>query len=88
MTKAQNLAEVIRYFNPQQPLRDKPLRDWYIDRPGNPLAQMRTYLQGLALHDTPVKILFTGHTGSGKSTALNKLAEEIKNQFFIVSLVH
>ncbi len=86
MTKAKHLAEVIRYFNPQQPLRDEALKEWYIDRPGNPLAQMKTYLQGLALNDVPVKILFTGHVGSGKSTELNQLAEAIKNQFFIVTL--
>lgn len=86
MSKAQNLPEVIRAFDPQSPLRGVELKEWYIERPDNPLRKMKTYLQSLALHGEPVKILFTGHVGSGKSTVLNKLAEELKNQFFIVSV--
>jgi hypothetical protein len=82
--KAKTLAEVIRFFDPTHPLQGQELKDWYVDRPGNPLKKMETYL-GLALNDMPVKILFTGHVGSGKSTGLNKLAEAIKNRFFIVS---
>jgi hypothetical protein len=82
--KAQTLPEVIRAFDPMHPLRGQELKEWYIDRPGNPLERMKIYLRDLALHDTPVKILFTGHAGSGKSTTLNKLAEELKGQFFIV----
>jgi hypothetical protein len=66
------------------PLVGQELQEWYIDRPGNPLERMKIYLQGLALANEPVKLLFTGHVGSGKSTALNKLAEELKRQFFIV----
>jgi hypothetical protein len=32
----------------------------------------------------PVKVLFTGHRGSGKSTELNKLATMLEDKFFIV----
>ena len=82
--KAHTLPEVIRAFDPMHSLTGQELKDWYIDRPGNPLTQMKIYLQGLGRADAPVKILFTGHAGGGKSTALNKLAEELKRQFFIV----
>ena len=82
--KAQTLPEVIRAFDPMHPLMGQELKDWYIDRPGNPLGRMKIYLQGLGLMKQPVKILFTGHMGCGKSTTLNKLAEELKRQFFIV----
>jgi len=82
--KAQTLPEVIRAFDPMHPLVGQELKEWYIDRPGNPLKKMEIYLQGLGLANQPVKILFTGHMGSGKSTTLNKLAEELKRQFFIV----
>ncbi len=82
--KATTLPEVIRAFAPMQPLQGQELKEWYIDRPGNPLKSMKIYLQGLGLANEPVKLLFTGHIGSGKSTTLNKLAEELKQQFFIV----
>lgn len=82
--KAKTLAEAIRFFDPTHALQGQELKDWYVDRPGNPLKKMETYL-GLALNNMPVKILFTGHVGSGKSTALNQLAETIKNRFFIVT---
>jgi len=82
--RAQTLPEVIRYFDPMHPLSGNELKEWYIDRPGNPLEEMKIYLQGIGLDGTPLKMLFTGHSGSGKSTVLNKLAEELKGQFFIV----
>lgn len=81
--KATTLPEVIRAFAPMQPLQGQELKEWYIDRPGNPLKSIKIYLQGLGLANEPVKLLFTGHIGSGKSTTLNKLAEELKQQFFI-----
>ena len=84
MKRAENLADAIRLFDPRKPLSGEALQDFYIDRPYNPLKQMRIFLQGLA--DEPVKLLFTGHVGSGKSTELNKLATLLKNQFFIVNL--
>jgi hypothetical protein len=84
LVKAQTLPEVIRAFDPMHPLVGQELQEWYIDRPGNPLERIKIYLQGLALANEPVKLLFTGHVGSGKSTTLNKLAEELKRQFFIV----
>lgn len=82
--KARSLPEAIRVFDPREPLQGDELIEFYVDRPGAPLNEMKIYLQGMALHGEPVKLLFTGHTGSGKSTELNKLAEELRNQFFIV----
>lgn len=43
---------------------------------------MKIYLQGWGLANEPARLLFTGHVGSGKSTPLNTLAEEIKQQYF------
>lgn len=86
MQRAKSLADVIRLFDPRKPLQGEALDSFYIDRPGNPLKRMLIYLQGLGLNDQPVKLLFTGHVGSGKSTELNKLATHLQNQFFIVNL--
>ncbi len=80
--KASFLGKVIEYFNPMQSLNEK-LKDWYVDRPDNPHEEIKVLL----LNDpTPLKILFSGHIGSGKSSALNCLTRdpEIKNRFFIV----
>jgi len=84
--KATTLADAITVFNPREPLVGKELVEFYVDRPGNPLERMKIYLQGIGLRGEPVKLLFSGHRGSGKSTELNKLAEALKNQFFIVSV--
>ncbi len=86
MKRAENLADVIRLFDPRKPLSGEALKTFYIDRPDNPLEQMLIYLQGLGLYDQPVKLLFTGHVGSGKSTELNQLAIRLKKRFFIVNL--
>jgi energy-coupling factor transporter ATP-binding protein EcfA2 len=86
MKRADDLAGVIRLFDPRKPLSGEALQAFYIDRPGNPLQRMQTYLQGLGLAGQPVKLLFTGHVGSGKSTELNRLATLLKSQFFIVNL--
>jgi hypothetical protein len=80
--KASYLGRVIEYFNPMQSL-DERRKDWYVDRPDSPHEEIKVLL----LNDpTPLKILFSGHIGSGKSSALNCLAidPEIKNKFFIV----
>jgi hypothetical protein len=80
--KASFLGKVIEYFNPMQSLDEKHM-DWYVDRPDNPHDEIKVLL----LHDpTPLKILFSGHIGSGKSSSLNRLTrdDEIQNKFFIV----
>jgi len=58
-------------FDPAQPLRGPLLRDYYVDREGNPTARMSAIL--LRNPTAPDKLLFTGHRGCGKSTELNLL---------------
>lgn len=80
--KASYLGKVIEYFNPMQPL-DESRAAWYVERPDSPHEEIKVFV----LNDpTAAKILFSGHTGSGKSTTLNKLAAdpEMKQRFFIV----
>lgn len=82
--KAQTLTEAIAIFNPREPLMGDRLVEFYVDRAGNPMESMKMYLLGL--RSQPVKLLFSGHRGSGKTTELNRLAETIKRQFFIVPI--
>ena len=80
--KATKLTDAISIFNPREPLQGKELAEFYVDRPGNPLEAMKIYLLGL--RGQPIKLLFSGHRGCGKSTELNRLAESLKRNFFIV----
>ncbi len=40
----------------------------------------------MVLAGKPVKVLFTGHVGSGKSAELNRLSERLGDDFFVVRL--
>lgn len=81
--RASNLTQVFNLFDPLKPLAtEEELREYFIERPKGPLKLMGDYL--LQSGTEPVKILFTGHRGSGKSTELNQLVLNLHNQFFIV----
>ncbi len=85
MPQAKNLLDAISVFDHRQPLHGQALADFYVARSGNPLKLMQIQLQALALRgNQPVTFLLSGHRGSGKSTELGKLAEELKNRFFVV----
>ncbi|MEW6404515.1 MAG: hypothetical protein AB1649_22185, partial [Chloroflexota bacterium] len=79
---AKSLGDAIAIFNPREPLRGATLKAFYVERDHNPMERMRYYLLGL--RQKPVKVLFSGHRGSGKSTEMNRLAEALKRHFFIV----
>ncbi|HNS02960.1 MAG TPA: hypothetical protein PKM78_11335 [Anaerolineae bacterium] len=79
--KAINLAQVVEYFDPKEILRGQHLRHWFVQRTGTPRQRLRIALQ---TQRDPQKILFVGHRGAGKSTELNKLAEEIQDSFHII----
>ncbi|MDI6792725.1 MAG: hypothetical protein QME81_07660 [bacterium] len=83
MKKAANLTETLNCFKPGKALTAKELPGYFVERPWGSLNVMETYLRGA---NEPVKILFTGHRGSGKSTELRKLSSLLENTFFIVSL--
>ncbi|HNS04161.1 MAG TPA: hypothetical protein PKM78_17455 [Anaerolineae bacterium] len=83
---ADKLEDVIFLFNPQRALDDAYLR-FYVDR-GSPARQtMATLLKVNDLQrGQPVKLLFTGHSGSGKSTELNRLCQDLEPDFFVVKV--
>ena len=81
---AQDLRDAIRIFNPQRPLEGEALHAYSADRGSDARRQMRLFLD--VARDEPANILFTGHGGSGKSTELNKLIEELGDAYFVVKV--
>lgn len=84
---AETLADAIYQFNPQKALEGPQLPVFYVDRGSKARRDLRILLEtnDLARRD-PIKLLFSGHTGSGKSTELNKLCEELGDRFFVVKV--
>lgn len=75
-----NLHQALSIFV-AKPLAGNDLNLYFVAPPGNPLSRMITDLRA----KRQVKVLFTGHRGNGKSTALNYLSTQLQNEFFIVS---
>jgi len=81
--KATDLEQVVRNFDPRKALSGEALHSWFVARENSPRGRMKTVLR---VQHEPQKILLVGHRGSGKSTELNKLAEEVAAQFQVISL--
>ncbi|WP_440955459.1 P-loop NTPase fold protein [Methanosarcina sp. Mfa9] len=87
---AGDLKEIYHLFNPDKALQNGDLENYYVE-----IGQNKKNIEELKIrlelsHETgeTVKLLFTGHRGSGKTTALNRLVSDLKQekgeQFFIV----
>lgn len=77
-----DLAVALNRFNPLHPLVEGDELTWfYVSRPHSPLAKLDNYLR---MQKTPVKVLFMGHRGSGKSTELAKLGSRLHERFTVV----
>jgi hypothetical protein len=89
--QAKTLRDAIANLNEQTSLIFEKRRDipasasssFYVNRPDNPMEELKTYLLTSPGYD---KILFSGHMGSGKSTELNRfsLLQEIRERFFVI----
>lgn len=82
-----DLKSVYHLFNPEKALFDEELKKYYVEIGENEtrISKLKTRLElGLETGEH-IKILFTGHRGSGKSTALNRLVSHLSDQFFVVN---
>jgi GTPase SAR1 family protein len=83
---ADELKDIYHLFNPDKALLNDELGKYYVEIDQNEInikeLQIRLEL-GLETRE-PIKLLFTGHRGSGKSTALNRLILNLDSDFFIV----
>jgi len=78
---AENLSELINNFDPSKALEGGSA--FYVEREDNPTEDLITFLSEM---DNPVKVLYSGHKGSGKSTELNRLSldKRITDKFIVV----
>jgi hypothetical protein len=86
---AQFWKPIINDFNPVGPATVADVRKFFVDR--NEDNPARSLLQRLTLDfqnsidgPRPRKELLTGHVGSGKSTELRRLGEELAEDFLVV----
>lgn len=80
---------IINDFQPVGPVRPEDVRRFFVDRheadPTRSLVQqLKSNLLNSLNQPKPYQALLTGHVGSGKSTELIKLGEELVPDFFIV----
>lgn len=85
MPKAKQVRELLKVFKPY-PLKDKEFDDFYVDT-----TAARGYDSAYSIIDhfeifreEPQKLLFMGHSGSGKSTELWKVKTNLEDNFQVI----
>jgi energy-coupling factor transporter ATP-binding protein EcfA2 len=79
--RANTLKQVVLNFDPREPLSGDKLASWFVARNKSPRERLKI---ALTIEAKPQKVLLIGHRGSGKTTELNKLSEEVKEHFHII----
>ena len=82
LKQAENLREAYNIFDHTVPLQGAWFDAFYIERPTLDVPKLLLDLQDDERKTS--KRLFTGHRGSGKSTELIRLANELSSQYFTV----
>lgn len=86
MEKATNLRQILKVYEPN-PLQGDDFNKFHVDasdaRGDNSSEKISMFFS--ELKDTPQKILFMGHRGSGKSTELWKVITDLEPNFKIIS---
>lgn len=79
---------IINDFNPVGPALGEDVRRFFVDRSDDPtrslVQRLKVSFQNSIGQPKPYKALLTGHVGSGKSTELRRLGEELAEDFFVV----
>ncbi len=78
--KAKSLSEVYDIFDPQEALSGEKLKEYYVRRE----SPIDRHANALRSSRRPLKYLFVGSRGNGKSTELNRLSELLKDYLLIV----
>ena len=78
--KAKSLSEVYDIFDPQEALFGEKLKEYYVKRE----SPIDRHANALKSSRRPLKYLFVGSRGNGKSTELNRLSELLEDDLLIV----
>lgn len=81
--KAQDLGDVVNYFDHREPPSGSKLDLWYVERSDTPRTRMREFLRA---RNRPTKELFAGPRGSGKTTELNQLTRDLAKDYYTFNL--
>lgn len=82
---------ILNDFNPIGPVRPEDVSRFFVDRweadPTRSCLQLLklSFQESIWQPRPPYKALLTGHVGSGKSSELMRLGQELSNDFFVVS---
>ena len=83
---AGDLNDIYHLFNPDTALINDDLIKYYVEIEQNEIniKELKIRLElGLETRE-PIKLLFTGHRGSGKTSTLNRLISNLDDRFFVV----
>ena len=83
---AGDLSDIYHLFNPDAALINDDLEKYYVEIEQNEIniKELKIRLElGLETRE-PIKLLFTGHRGSGKTSTLNRLTSNLDDRFFVV----
>jgi len=78
--KAKSLSEIYDIFDPQEALSGETLKEFYVRRE----SPIDRHANALRSSGRPLKYLFVGSRGNGKSTELNRLSEILEDDLLIV----
>lgn len=81
-----SLEDVYNLFDPKTTFGTEFFQRYYveIEHSESNINELKTRLELSLKTREPIKILFTGHRGSGKTTALHRLISKLGDEFFIV----
>lgn len=82
MSNAKYWKPAYQLFNPEQPLTTREeIRDFYVQRQDSPVENLIAILE---MEDQPAKFLLAGHRGSGKTTELRRIEQELAENYAVI----
>ncbi|NEO44267.1 MAG: AAA family ATPase [Moorea sp. SIO4A3] len=82
MSNANYWKPAYQLFNPEEPLTTpEEMKYFYVQRKNSPVEKVITTLE---MEDQPAKFLLAGHRGSGKTTELRRIEQELAENYAVI----